>query len=142
MDPTHTDHHIESNKPTFKRKWSNFTSKLSKWIGILIIIFIVVEGIFITAKLLANRPNERMCWEDSMCGGYCIQGIRNICLQPESTDTENLSDSLKLLFTAKRNIIEVFNKNQGYCACEYTKGEEKRLEVFYNFYVGEDQPGR
>ncbi|MFA5134619.1 MAG: hypothetical protein WC505_02410 [Patescibacteria group bacterium] len=138
MDPTNIDHHIESNKPTFKRKWSECSSKLSRWIWILIIVFIVVEGILVTAKLLGKRPNERMCWDSSMCGGYCPEGIRNVCLQPEIPDTGTLADTLKLLFTAKRNIVEILYSNQSYCACEYTKGEEKRLEVFYNFYVTND----
>lgn len=120
---------------TPKQRRYHFSGRIKRWLSLTILIFIIVEGIFIGIKVLSNRPNERMCWDNSMCFTYCYVGYQGICQQPPAYDTAKTVDALKLFFTGKRNIIEVLNKKQEYCACEITEGKERNIETFYNFYV-------
>jgi len=137
MDPTIIKHHRgeEPEKPPVKSRLYRFVNKIVRIIFFCIIIFIVVEGILVGVKLLSHRPNERMCWDKSMCFDYCYNLAYAICLPPDAVDTENPKDAFRLLYMGKRNIVEVLNPNQGYCACQYTVGEENKLNEFYHFYV-------
>jgi hypothetical protein len=111
----------------------NFFDKLIRAVWYAIIIFLVVQGIFIGVKIFAKQPNERMCWDVGMCFNYCYNLKQSICLVPDRLDTENYDEAFKLLLTGKRNIVEVLNVQQGYCACQYGNGE-KRTDTFYRFY--------
>ncbi|MDD5040406.1 MAG: hypothetical protein PHY34_04635 [Patescibacteria group bacterium] len=133
-DPTSGAQHLETRKPGLRNRLSYHVSTIKRWILWLVVIFIVVQVIFIAAKMMAHRPNERMCWDASMCMTYCDFSKEGVCLRPESYDTDTISQSLKLFATGKRNVIEVFNPQQGYCACQSTEGKEKRTDVFYKFY--------
>lgn len=119
-----------------KQRRYHIFGRIKRWLWLAIIIFIVVEGIFIGTKILADRPNERMCWDNSMCFTYCWVGYEGTCMQPPAYDTAKPADAIKLLFTGKRNIVEVLNKKQEYCACLTTSNDMKQqLQTFYDFYV-------
>lgn len=94
----------------------------------------VVQVIFIGIKLTGKRPNERMCWDFSMCFNYCEQPAKSVCLKPEIRGIPTSRDAFKLLMLGKRNIIEVLYDGQRYCACERENGKEKMFDVFYKFY--------
>ena len=135
IDPTiPKQHQKSSNTMPMKNRKYHFFKRLRRIIWLVIIIMVAVQCIFIGIKLVSQRPNERMCWDDSMCFNYCILPARSVCLNPGALDTNNTKEALKLLITGKRNIIEVLNHAQKYCACERDNGKEKMFDVFYKFY--------
>jgi hypothetical protein len=136
IDPTiPKQHQKESDSMPAKNRWYYFYKKLRRIIWLGIIIIIGVQCIFIGIKLTSSRPDERMCLEDSMCFNYCGLPDKSVCLSPAALDTHNTKEAIKLLLTGKRNIIEVLNPGQKYCACERVVGKEKMFDVFYRFYA-------
>jgi hypothetical protein len=131
-EPNNFSHPIDP-PPSAVSRIKKFFNYLLRAIWFGIIIFLVVQGIFIGVKIFAKQPNERMCWDPGMCFNYCYNLKQAVCLVPDRLDTENYDEAFKLLLTGKRNIIEVLNVQQGYCACKYANGE-KRTDVFYRFY--------
>lgn len=129
---------VESKKapyqPSKKRKITIFFERFFKLIWYLIIIFVLIESVLIVAKIFAKNPNERLCFDNTNCYEYCASFSGAKCMIPEKLDTDNKSVVYKLLLTGKRNILEILNPDQGYCACEDNSSGKSRIEVFYDYY--------
>ncbi|MBU0598140.1 hypothetical protein KKF61_04045 [Patescibacteria group bacterium] len=130
MDPTA---HIPKEHSS-KYKFKLFIQKIAKVIWLLIILIILVQTILIVIKLFNNPPKERMCYDPWMCYDYCEISKQKKCVIPEKRDTSTIKRAWSLMLTGKRNIIEVLNEYQGYCACEISIKDETRTETFYKFY--------
>jgi len=137
MDPTIPKKYRdeEPEKKHIKSRAYRIANKITRTIWFLIIIFIVVEGILFGTKFFANRPNARMCWDESMCYNYCYSLQQAVCVQPKMLDTDTPNNALRLLFTGKRNVVEVLNSGQAYCGCQNNLGDNNEIEEFYNFYA-------
>lgn len=114
MDPTIP----HQRKRTFKNKLKNVIEKITKLIWTILLIAIAVEVIMIVAGLFAKPPNERMCWDRWTCFNYCEQAKQKICVVPENLQLYPGTEAWKQLLTGKRNLFEILNDNQKYCACE------------------------
>ncbi|MDP2685051.1 MAG: hypothetical protein Q8P20_08525 [bacterium] len=125
----------EPYQPSQKRKITIFFEKLFKIIWYLIIAFIVIESLLIAAKFFSKNPNERLCFDNTSCYEYCASFSGAQCLVPEKLDTDDKSAVYGLLLTGKRNILEILNPDQGYCACEDNSNGKNRIEVFYDYYT-------
>lgn len=115
-----------------------FFEKLFKLVWYLIILFIIIESFLIVTKIFAKNPKERMCFDYTNCYEYCATFSGAKCLVPEKKDTENNGQLWQLILTGRRNILEVLNPDQGYCACEDNSGGKNRIEVFYDYYSAND----
>ena len=121
-------------KLSTKRKIYAFFDKIVKVIWIIIITALTVEAVLIVFKFTTSIPQERTCIDYTNCFNYCGTFSGAQCLVPQQKDTNNKAAAWRLLLTGKRNILEVLNPNQGYCACEYQTGDGSRLDTFYQFY--------
>lgn len=113
-----------------------FTEKLFRIVWFVIIAFIIIQTILFSYKMFgAKRPAERICWDRSTCFDYCTFAKQNACLLPDNKTTFDTKESLILLITGRRTIVEILDDQQKYCACEIEDKGKTRLETFYKFYL-------
>lgn len=124
----------EPYQPSKKRKITLFFERLFKFIWYLIILFIIIESLLIVSKLFSKNPKERMCFDYTNCYEYCASFSGAVCVTPDKKDTDDKTLVYKLLFTGQRNLLEILNPDQGYCACQDNSGGKNRIEVFYDYY--------
>lgn len=118
-----------------KRAKLSFTiDKILRIIGFVIVGLLIFQIITLGVKILAKKPAERICWDESMCFNYCELAKQKICIVPPQEESLNLKETLILLITGRRNIIEILNKKQAYCGCNVEIQGETRQETFYRFY--------
>jgi len=119
---------------TSKVKFKRHLDKLTTTIWYIIILIIAIQVVLIAVKMFNGKPHERMCFDRWSCFNYCEQAKQKICVVPEQKDAGDAKFTWNLLLTGKRNLLEVLNENQAYCACEITEKEQTRTETFYKFY--------
>lgn len=124
----------EPYQPSKKRQITIFFERLTKIIWWLIIIFIITESLLIVAKFFSKNPSERMCFDNTGCYEYCASFSGAKCMVPKERDADDKSLIFKLLISGKRNLLEILNPDQGYCACEDNSNGKNRIEVFYDYY--------
>ncbi|MFA6098412.1 MAG: hypothetical protein WCV50_00755 [Patescibacteria group bacterium] len=130
MDPTiHNPKKIST-----KARLNLIFEKIVRAFWIIIIIFVVAQTGLILTKIFSKQPHERMCWDETICFNYCELAKQKRCVIPENKGTLTAQQSWELLLTGKRNIIEILNDGQKYCACAIESKEETNLETFYRYY--------
>ena len=114
--------------------WHVFFEKILRIVWFLIIAFVIIETVHFGFKLLAKKPAERICYDTYTCFNYCEYAKEKVCILPEKKESLTAKQSLMLLVTGRRNIIELLNDQQGYCGCQTEFKGETNWETFYKFY--------